>query len=240
MALDLNLPSLNVTYPITQSYSMQIAPANYSQQVYSTPQLVQSIRRPLAMNISIRSRSRIVPRMAATPPIQRRMATVLPMAAALPSAEAAAPPRQRRMATLLPMAAALPSAEVAASAIQRRMPSVLPFNDALRIEGKKENDAADEKDASRLEDGLRNQLIWKDVAELENVPEEDSDHDRNEGQEPLYSDVDWDDYMAPGDSASTDRILPLKYYRGFKKHEFIQMEGLNWKKAMIPERSWIR
>eukprot|EP01083_Nonionella_stella_P131174 398292_1 len=216
MALDLNLPSLNVTYPITQSYSMQIAPANYSQQVYSTPQLVQSIRRPLAMNISIRSRSRIVPRMAATPPIQRRMATVLPMAAALPSAE------------------------VAASAIQRRMPSVLPFNDALRIEGKKENDAADEKDASRLEDGLRNQLIWKDVAELENVPEEDSDHDRNEGQEPLYSDVDWDDYMAPGDSASTDRILPLKYYRGFKKHEFIQMEGLNWKKAMIPERSWIR
>eukprot|EP01083_Nonionella_stella_P131175 398293_1 len=199
MALDLNLPSLNVTYPITQSYSMQIAPANYSQQVYSTPQLVQSIRRPLAMNISIRSRSRIVPRMAATPPIQRRMATVLPMAAALPSAEAAAPPRQRRMATLLPMAAALPSAEVA----QRRM-------------------------------------IWKDVAELENVPEEDSDHDRNEGQEPLYSDVDWDDYMAPGDSASTDRILPLKYYRGFKKHEFIQMEGLNWKKAMIPERSWIR
>eukprot|EP01083_Nonionella_stella_P176641 618645_1 len=125
------------------------------------------------MNINIRSRSRIVPRMAAAPPIQRRMTTGLPMAAALPSAEVA----------------------------QRRM-------------------------------------IWKDVAELEN--EEDSDHDRNEGQEPLYSDVDWDDYMAPGDSASTDRILPLKYYRGFKKHEFIQMEGLNWKKAMIPERSWIR
>eukprot|EP01083_Nonionella_stella_P033682 92175_1 len=170
MAVELNLPSLNVTYPITQSYSMQIAPANYSQQVYSTPQLVQSIRRPLAMNINIRSRSRIVPRMAAAPPIQRRMTTGLPMAAALPSAEAAAPPRQRRMATLLPMAAALPSAEVA----QRRM-------------------------------------IWKDVAELEN--EEDSDHDRNEGQEPLYSDVDWDDYMAPGDSASTDRILPLKYYQ---------------------------
>eukprot|EP01083_Nonionella_stella_P176642 618647_1 len=85
------------------------------------------------MNINIRSRSRIVPRMAAAPPIQRRMTTGLPMAAALPSAEVA----------------------------QRRM-------------------------------------IWKDVAELEN--EEDSDHDRNEGQEPLYSDVDWDDYMAPGDS----------------------------------------
>eukprot|EP01083_Nonionella_stella_P228110 808693_1 len=175
------------------------------------------------MNINIRSRSRIVPRMAAAPPIQRRMTTGLPMAAALPSAEAAAPPRQRRMATLLPMAAALPSAEAAAPPRQRRMATLLPMAAALPSA-----------------EVAQRRMIWKDVAELENVPEEDSDHDRNEGQEPLYSDVDWDDYMAPGDSASTDRILPLKYYRGFKKHEFIQMEGLNWKKAMIPERSWIR
>eukprot|EP01083_Nonionella_stella_P228113 808696_1 len=109
--------------------------------------------KPLAMNINIRSRSRIVPRMAAAPPIQRRMTTGLPMAAALPSAEAAAPPRQRRMATLLPMAAALPSAEAAAPPRQRRMATLLPMAAALPSA-----------------EVAQRRMIWKDVAELENVP----------------------------------------------------------------------